>query len=66
MRLLLAAVGISYKVARTTDNEMGLRLHGLMFEGLKDKWGTHNACFQVKIDAEVQKGAQEREEDVGG
>ncbi|KAG1856730.1 hypothetical protein F4604DRAFT_1659564 [Suillus subluteus] len=70
MRLLLAAVGISYNVACTDDESDG-GPHELMLEGPGDKWvgrGIRNACgFRLARDAEEErKGAQERQEEAEG
>ncbi|KAG2029382.1 hypothetical protein BDR03DRAFT_1045660 [Suillus americanus] len=66
IRLLLAAVGISYDVA-CTDDESDDRPYELMLEGLSDKWvarGIRNACgLRLARDAEEErKGALERQE----
>ncbi|KAG1866004.1 hypothetical protein F4604DRAFT_2025466 [Suillus subluteus] len=70
IRLLLAAVGISYNVA-CTDDERDRGPHDLMLEGLSDKWvgrGIRNACgLRLARDAEEErKGAMERQEEVKG
>ncbi|KAG1839335.1 hypothetical protein DFJ58DRAFT_917000 [Suillus subalutaceus] len=70
IRLLLAAVGISYDVA-CTDGESDRGPHDLMLEGLSDKWvgrGIRNACgLRLARDAEEErKGAMERQEEVKG
>ncbi|KAG1866002.1 hypothetical protein F4604DRAFT_1585908 [Suillus subluteus] len=69
IRLLLAAVGISYDVA-CTDDESDDRPYELMLEGLSDKWvarGIRNACgLRLARDAEEErKGAMERQEAKG-
>ncbi|KAG2032009.1 hypothetical protein BDR03DRAFT_1015640 [Suillus americanus] len=70
MRLLLAAVGISYNAACTDDESDG-GSHELMLERPGDKWvgrGIRNACgFWLARDAEKErKGAQERQEEAEG
>lgn len=70
IRLLLAAVGVSYDVACTED-ESDDRPHELMLEGLSDKWvgrGIRNACgLRLARDAEDERaGAQERREEAKG
>jgi hypothetical protein len=70
IRLLLAAVGISYNVA-CADDESDRRPHDLMLEGLSDKWvgrGIRNACgLRLARDAaQEQKGAKERQEEAKG
>ncbi|KAG2338977.1 hypothetical protein BDR05DRAFT_859118, partial [Suillus weaverae] len=67
IRLLLAAVGISYKVA-CADDEIDVEPRDLMLEGLSDRWvgrGIRNACgLRLTRDAEKErKGAQERQEE---
>ncbi|KAG1775635.1 hypothetical protein EV702DRAFT_1279777 [Suillus placidus] len=70
IRLLLAAVGVSYDVA-CTDDESDEGTHELMLEGLSDKWvgrGIRNACgLRLARDAEEERaGAQERLEEAKG
>lgn len=70
IRMLLAAVGISYQVA-CTDDERDKGPHDLMLEGLGDKWvgrAIRNACgLRLARDAEdEQKGAQGRQEELKG
>lgn len=70
VRLLLAAVGVSYNVA-CTDDESDDRPYELMLEGLSDKWvgrGIRNACgLRLARDAEGEReGARERQEEAKG
>ncbi|KAG1740171.1 uncharacterized protein EDB91DRAFT_1237367 [Suillus paluster] len=70
IRLLLAAVGISYEVA-CTDDESDDGPRDLMLEGLSDRWvgrGIRNACgLRLTRDAEEErKGAQKRQEEAKG
>lgn len=70
IRLLLAAVGLSYKVA-CADDEIDVEPRDLMLEGLSDRWvgrGIRNACgLRLTRDAEKErKGAQERQEEAKG
>ncbi|KAG1816335.1 uncharacterized protein BJ212DRAFT_1271417 [Suillus subaureus] len=70
IRLLLAAVGISYDVA-CTDDESDDRPYELMLEGLSDKWvarGIRNTCgLRLTRDAEEEReGAKERREEAKG
>ncbi|OJA20958.1 hypothetical protein AZE42_03504 [Rhizopogon vesiculosus] len=70
MRLLLAAVGISYEIA-CTDDERDKRPYAIVLEGLSDKWvarGIRSACgLRLERDAEeAREGAQEREEQAEG
>ncbi|KAG2123410.1 hypothetical protein DEU56DRAFT_893685 [Suillus clintonianus] len=67
IRLLLAAVGLSYGVA-CTDDESDVEPNQLMLEGLSDRWvgrGIRNACgLRLAGDAEKErKGAQQRREE---
>ncbi|KAG2143451.1 uncharacterized protein EDB93DRAFT_1088292 [Suillus bovinus] len=70
IRMLLAAVGISYHVA-CADDESDKGPYDLMLEGLSDKWVgrcIRNACgLRLARDAEGErKGAQERQEEAKG
>ncbi|KIK45670.1 hypothetical protein CY34DRAFT_801293 [Suillus luteus UH-Slu-Lm8-n1] len=70
IRVLLAAVGLSYKVA-CTDDEIDEEPRDLMLEGLSDRWvgrGIRNACgLRLTKDAEKErKGAQQRLEEAKG
>ncbi|KAG1740172.1 uncharacterized protein EDB91DRAFT_1222975 [Suillus paluster] len=70
IRLLLAAVGISYGVA-CVDDETDKRPRGLVLEGLHDKWvgrGIRNACgLRLPRDAEeAREGAYERRDAARG
>ncbi|KAG1720406.1 hypothetical protein EDB19DRAFT_1647145 [Suillus lakei] len=70
IRLLLAAVGLSYEVA-CTDDEIDVEPDRLMLEGLSDRWvgrGIRNACgIRLTRDAEKErKGAQQRREEAKG
>ncbi|KAG0708401.1 hypothetical protein DFH29DRAFT_892363 [Suillus ampliporus] len=70
IRLLLAAVGIPYKVA-CTDDESDEESHGPILEGISGGWvgrGIRNACgLLLTRDAEEErKGASERQEEVKG
>ncbi|KAF8438497.1 hypothetical protein L210DRAFT_2268271 [Boletus edulis BED1] len=66
VRLLFAALGANYEVARTED-ERDERPRGFMLEGLSDNWvarGIRAACgFQLSSDAEAaMRGKEERRE----
>jgi hypothetical protein len=70
IRLLLAAVGLSYKVA-CTDDEIDVEPRDLMLEGLSDRWvgwGIRNACgLRLSRDAEkARTGTQQRREEAKG
>lgn len=70
IRLLLAAVGITYNVA-CTDDERDEGPHDYMLEGLSDKWvgrGIRNACgLRLARDAEEEReGARDRQEEAKG
>lgn len=66
VRILLAAVGIDYKIA-CKDNEGDDSGRVWMLEGLSDRWfarGVRKACgFQLKDDPEAEaRGRQEKAE----
>ncbi|KAF8130215.1 hypothetical protein EV363DRAFT_1490437 [Boletus edulis] len=66
VRLLFAALGANYEVART-EGERDERPRGFMLEGLSDNWvarGIRAACgFQLSSDAEAAiRGKEERRE----
>lgn len=70
IRLLLAAVGVSYNVA-CTDDERDEGPYDFMLEGLSDKWvgrGIRNACgLRLARDAEEEReGARDRQEEAKG
>ncbi|KAG1733942.1 hypothetical protein EDD22DRAFT_960145 [Suillus occidentalis] len=70
IRLLLAAVGVTYNVA-CTDDERDEGPHDYMLEGLSDKWvgrGIRNACgLRLARDAEEEReGARDRQEEAKG
>jgi len=72
IRLLLAAVGLSYKVACTDDEiDVDVEPRDLMLEGLSDRWvgrGIRNVCgLRLSRDAEkARTGAQQRQEEAKG
>ncbi|KIJ61259.1 hypothetical protein HYDPIDRAFT_50749, partial [Hydnomerulius pinastri MD-312] len=70
VRLLLAALGVDYRIA-CTDEEEDERPDDYMLEGLSDRWiarGVRKACgFQLKKDPDAEKhGKEEREEEAKG